>query len=238
MSQKQTNQNVGANNGKNGLVDLNKHVDTAKWGRSTNQEDTIKTILIREFYHNNEYKITNEAPKIKISELSILGYKKPEKAIRSLLANGVIKLLDDNKTIELVTKQVYCNQCRNNPVFIWDKLNHLKTFHYWSEIALKHNIVDTEFSNKPFPEKVDHDYKAIGKLEDNQLRVKCKNCNYERTIYIENRKECDPFRKSVFVDNPDAEKDIEIRFGNNVMILKNQEELKQFIQSKIEELNA
>jgi hypothetical protein len=218
-------------------VDLNKHIDTSRLFRAKNQEETIQTILIREFYHNNEYEISNEAPKIYVPDLAILGYKKPEKAVKSLIDRGVVKELDNN-IIELVTKQVYCNQCRNRQVFIWDRVNHMETFHYWDEGVQKHNVLKLEFSNKPFPEMIDHDYQAISELIDNQLEVKCKNCGYEKTVYIDNRKECDPFDKGIFIDNPEDEKDIKIRIGRNssFTVLKNQEELKQFIQSKIKEI--
>ncbi len=225
-----------ANNGKNGLIDLNKHIDTARWANTKNQEETIKMIFMREFWHNKEYEITNSAPKLYIPDLVILGYKKPEKAVKSLLNKGVVKQLDNN-TIELITKVVYCNQCRNREIFIWEKEDHLTKFHYWSEIVKKHNVMDTEFSNKPFPNKIDHDYEQISELKDNKIQVKCKNCNYERTIYIENRADCDPYRKSVYIQNPEDERNIEVRYNNTKIILKNQEELKQFIKSKIEEID-
>ncbi len=220
------------------LVNLNKHIDADRFFRTKNQEETIETILVREFYQNKEYEIKT-IPSIFVPDLAILGYKKPEKAVKSLINRGVVRASKDmTDTIELVTKQVYCNQCRTRPVFIWDKEDHLKTFHAWNETTFKHNIADLEFNNKPYPDKIDHDYKAISELKDNKIEVKCSNCGDKRTIYIDHFRECDPFDKGMFIDNPDDQENIRIRLGRNdtYTVLKNQEELKQFIQSKIKEI--
>lgn len=220
------------------LIDLNKHKDNLKYSGAKNQEEQIELILIREFHNNNECKI-NITPKIHVPDLTILGYKKPEKAVKSLTARGVVKQLDNN-IIELVTEQVYCNQCRNRAVFIWDKVNHLEKFHYWDNNVKLHNVLDLEFSNKPIPDMIDHDYKAISELKDNQIEVKCKNCGYERTIYIDHYNQCDPFDKGIYIENPEDQTDIKIRVGRNsdYIVLKNQEELRQFIQSKINNKNG
>ena len=215
-------------------IDLNKHVESIKYSRETSQEGQIESILRREFHRNNEYNIDN-IPRINVKELSILGYKKPEKAIQNLIDRGVVTRKDD--IITLVTKQVYCNRCdHERKVFVWDKEHHLNTFHYWREQDSKHYITDLEFSSKPIPDKIDHDFKAIGELIDNQLEVKCKNCGYERTIYIDNyRKECNPNDTSVFIENPEDQKDIKVRVYSNheEIVFKNQEELQKFIQSKL-----
>ena len=214
-------------------IDLNKHKDNLKYSWAKNQEEQIELILIREFNNNKEYDI-NAIPRINIKDLSILGYKNPQKAVKTLINRGVVKQLNDD-IIELITDQVYCNQCRTRPVFVWDKVNHLEKFHYWSNNTKIHNVLDTEFSNKPLPDMIDHDYKIIGELKDNQIEVKCKNCGYERTIYIDYRRECDPFDKSIFIDNPQDQKDIKVKVGRNddIIILKNQEELQKFIDNQV-----
>lgn len=215
-------------------IDLNKHVDIIKYSRENNQVGQIESILIREFHHNNEYNIDN-IPRINVKELSILGYKKPEKAIQNLIDRGVVTRKDD--IITLVTKQVYCNRCDyERKVFVWDKEHHLQNFHYWNERNFKNYVIDLEFSSKPLPDKIDHDFKAIGELQDNKLEVKCKNCGYERTIYIDNyRKECNPNDTSVFIENPDDLENIKvIVYANHEeLVFKNQEELQKFIQSKV-----
>lgn len=211
-------------------IDLNKYVGHDKAFRTTNQQDTIESILRHQLYRNKEYEI-NEIPRIDIRDLEILGYKKPEKAIKSLLDKGVVKQIDKN-TIELITDFVYCDECRNSQVFVWDKIDHLRIFHRWDEILFKHNVAELKFSKKPIPDKIDHDYEQISQLNNNEIDVRCKNCGYERTIYIDYR-DCDPYYKNLYIENPDSDKDIKIKFKHKEIVFKNQEELQKFIQSKL-----
>lgn len=209
-------------------IDLNKHKDNLKYSWAKNQEEQIQLILVQES-HNKD-----TIPRINIKDLSILGYKKPEKAVKSLIDKGVVKQNGD--IIELVTEQVYCNQCRDRPVFVWDKVHHMETFHYWDNRMKLHNVLESEFSKKPFPDMEDHDYETVSELQDNQLEVRCKNCGYQRTIYIDNRNECDPYDKSIYIDNPEDQWNIKVKVGRNsdYITLADQDALKEFIQSHLE----
>ena len=212
----------------NQTIDLNKHKENLKYSGAKNQEEFIELILIREFHNDKK-------PKINVKDLSILGYKNPKNAIKALIDRGVVKQNGD--IIELVTDQVYCNRCRTRPVFVWDKVDHMEKWHYWNNDTKIHNVLDSEFSSKPFPDMIDHDYEAMGKLENNQLEVKCKNCGYQKTIYIDHYRECDPFDKSIFIKNPEDQWNIKVRIGrdSDYITLENQEELKKYIDSKLKE---
>jgi hypothetical protein len=218
-------------------IDLNKIME---WGikyMGNNQEEVIQRILIQESHKYKENEI-KQKPIINTNELNILGYKNPKKAVQSLINKGVVKDLG-NGLIELVTDKVYCHGCNNMEVYIWDKEDHLNTNHYWNDSVKKHNIGELNFSNKPRPDNIDHDFERIGEVIDNTIQVKCKNCDYKRTIYIDHyRHACNPNDQHIFIENPDDKTDIKIEYKHKEIVFKNHEELDKFIQSKINENNG
>jgi len=220
-----------------------------KWS----QTKFIEHMLVRERFNNRS------TTKIFVPDLKLL-YKNPETAITTLVRKGVIKRFrgEYDDVIELNTRIAYCIECRGE-VFYWDRWNHLVRHHAWHKYDLEfnskyelvekeskglhpayaHNPWETRFSSKPYPQKEDHEYEQIGELQDNKFTIRCKKCGDIRPIYINDiRNGCDPYDKSIYVENPEDETNIRFRIGRSDAILTAPTKLEynRFVANTIKQL--
>lgn len=109
---------------------------------------------------------------------------------------------DERAVFSLNTESVYCINCwhyssndysgnpRRERVYVWEKEEHLRKMHSFSDDNIKRYGIEAAYSKEEPPAKLkDHKWKIIAFTNNHEIELQCELCEKTHTEYI-SREDC------------------------------------------------